>query len=274
MKLKIGLSRKDVVVTLVCLTFLLATLGAVGATGRRRAKEVLCLSNLGGWGNLFDVYAGDHDGYFHEGYMGRANCGTVPTAESSNWWCNAVKPYYRNPDVCLCPMAVKFGSEIGRGDVGATFYAWSTSGFLGPPGSVYGSYGINGWVENNQCPTEPQSTGRRRWRTPNVAGGSNIPLLLGAQWLDGWPHHTDEPPILPDQDFRWQPSSHFVRFMLNRHNGFINGVFLDGSVRKVGLKELWTLKWHREYDTCGPWTQCGGVELNDWPEWMQDFEDY
>ena len=49
---------------------------------------------------------------------------------------------------------------------------------------------------------------------------------------------------------------------------------MDFSARKVGLKELWTLKGNRNFDTCGPWTTCGGVQPSDWPEWMQDFKDY
>jgi prepilin-type processing-associated H-X9-DG protein len=64
------------------------------------------------------------------------------------------------------------------------------------------------------------------------------------------------------------------RFCISRHDGYINALFLDFSVRKVGLKELWTLKWHRQYDTCGTWTVCGGISPTDWPIWMQDFEDY
>ena len=43
---------------------------------------------------------------------------------------------------------------------------------------------------------------------------------------------------------------------------------------RVGLKELWTLKWHRDYDTSGPWTKAGGVQPEDWPEWMRGFRDY
>jgi hypothetical protein len=61
---------------------------------------------------------------------------------------------------------------------------------------------------------------------------------------------------------------------INRHDGFVNSVFVDFSSRKVGLKELWTLKWHREYDTNGPWTQAGLVQTSDWPEWMKRFKDY
>jgi hypothetical protein len=64
------------------------------------------------------------------------------------------------------------------------------------------------------------------------------------------------------------------RFCINRHDGYINGLFIDYSVRKAGLKELWTLKWHRKFDTAGMWTRPGGVEPQDWPQWMRNFKDY
>jgi hypothetical protein len=51
-------------------------------------------------------------------------------------------------------------------------------------------------------------------------------------------------------------------------------LFMDWSVRKVGLKELWTLKWHTLFDTEGPWTIAGGVWQSDWPEWMRNFKDF
>jgi len=63
-------------------------------------------------------------------------------------------------------------------------------------------------------------------------------------------------------------------FCIDRHNGFINHLFLDWSVRPVGLKELWTFKWHREFDVRGPWTKAGGIQTADWPEWMRKFKDY
>jgi len=64
------------------------------------------------------------------------------------------------------------------------------------------------------------------------------------------------------------------RLCVNRHNGAENLLFMDFSARKVGLKELWTLKWHRSYNTEGPWTKAGGALPNDWPAWMRGFRDY
>jgi hypothetical protein len=51
-------------------------------------------------------------------------------------------------------------------------------------------------------------------------------------------------------------------------------LFLDWSVRKVGLKELWTLRWSPGFNTAGPWTKAGGVRPDDWPEWIRGFKDY
>lgn len=49
---------------------------------------------------------------------------------------------------------------------------------------------------------------------------------------------------------------------------------MDWSVRKVGIKELWTLKWTKEFDRAGPWTKAGGVQPENWPQWMRRFRDY
>jgi prepilin-type processing-associated H-X9-DG protein len=63
-------------------------------------------------------------------------------------------------------------------------------------------------------------------------------------------------------------------YCINRHNGYINGLFLDWSVRKVGLKELWTLYWSPTFNRAGEWTKAGGVQPEDWPKWMRRFKDY
>lgn len=52
------------------------------------------------------MYTSDNEGYFMEGYWG------LPDCTSSNWWPYSVKPYYQNPDVCLCPMATKLGYDV------------------------------------------------------------------------------------------------------------------------------------------------------------------
>ena len=111
------------------------------------------------------------------------------------------------------------------------------------------------------------------WRKMTVKGAAQIPLMLDAKWIDMWPYDTDPPPPTPDE--RWGTySGHFSRTCVDRHNEAQNFVFVDLSIRRIGLKGLWTLKWHRDFNTSGVWTSAGGAVASDWPEWMQAFRTY
>jgi len=121
---------------------------------------------------------------------------------------------------------------------------------------------IGGGVDNN-------------WRRIGVKGASNIPLFFDSALFDSWPNPIDVP---PPEDIERYIDTPFASEMclpcINRHRGFINMAFLDMHIRKVGLKELWTLKWHRTYDTMGRYTKAGRMPPNEWPEWMRKFKDY
>jgi hypothetical protein len=269
-----NLTKKDLLVVLACIVFLLANIAAIGPRGRRYAKQALCLSNLRKWGLIFQQFAADNDGYFMAGYM--------QDSYERNMWMDVLRPYYANNHYLrCCPEATIPGTEISAGPygMGGTFTAWGVFGYewgVVTPGD-YGSYGINGYVYNPPVTDYryPPNPLYYNWRTANVASGDKIPLFLDCHWIDGWPNHTDEPPEFEDMPW-WEYGTYnsMVRYCINRHEGFVNSTFLDFSARKVGLKELWKLKWHRRYDTCGPYTKCGGVTPDDWPPWLRDFKDY
>jgi hypothetical protein len=65
-----------------------------------------------------------------------------------------------------------------------------------------------------------------------------------------------------------------MHFAINRHEGGINVLMMDFTSRKVGVKELWTLKWHRQFNVNGPWTKAGGAQPSNWPDWMRNLKDY
>ena len=157
--------------------------------------------------------------------------------------------------------------EIFQKDRGKTFAAWEVIK-PGPPFRL--SYGLNAWLFDEKY----FSVLRRRpifpRYSPNILllkGGANIPLLLDSMTPCGLPDDWVPPP-------HCEGDTRMGGFCINRHNEYINGLFLDWSVRKVGLKELWKLKWHLEFDTAGPWTRAGGVQPSDWPQWMRGFKDY
>jgi len=142
------------------------------------------------------------------------------------------------------------------------------------PEGYYGGYGINEWLHTPPAGEVVHGrTTKENWRSANLKGGNNIPVFMDGWWWDGWPREVDEPP-----EYDWHrersTSNNMRRFCINRHSGTVNGLFVDWTVRKVGLKELWTLKWHRDCNTAGPWTRAGFVQPSDWPNWMRNFKDY
>jgi len=105
---------------------------------------------------------------------------------------------------------------------------------------------------------------------------SRIPVFADSTWHDAWPRHTDPPLEFPDAFgvTGSGTSDEMNHFCIDRHNGFINMLFMDWSVGNVGLKELWTLKWHRAFNTNGNWTTAGGGLTQDWPAWLRKYKDY
>ena len=249
-------------VVLVPILLMVAILMPALQRVRKEARTHVCQANLHQWAMVFSMYTQDNDGYFFSG-EGRDN---------GRLWMDALRPYYHNnKELLLCPTANKPYAEGGRNPFGA----WKVDNDVG-------SYGLNGWACNpKQGQTELRGRGliEDYWRTPDVMGAGNIPMFLDCMWFEGWPRQTDNPP--PSKD--WLTDSvnenamgtdELRRFCINRHEGYINAAFLDFSVRKVGLKELWTLKWNRQFDTNGPLTRAGHVQPSDWPPWMRNFRDY
>ena len=61
-------------------------------------------------------------------------------------------------------------------------------------------------------------------------------------------------------DFGWGDkgtTGEMNQFCIDRHNGTMNFAFADWSARQVGLKELWTLRWHRNFNVNNSWTKAG-----------------
>jgi hypothetical protein len=188
----------------------------------------------------------------------------------------ALRPCYGDAgDIRLCPAATKIGSKYGQGEYnnnGRTDMAWGI--FTGGWGWVvpgdYGSYGWNSFVCNT-----PDFIGDKEvntwakpsvynWKRADVKGANRVPLLGDHKWLDCWPDPGDEPPAYDGDRY----TSQMTRVCMNRHDGYVCWVFLDYTVRKVGLKELWKLKWSRPYDTTG------GPTKDEWPDWMKGFKEY
>jgi len=63
------------------------------------------------------------------------------------------------------------------------------------------------------------------------------------------------------------------RFCINQYQQGINGISWDYHIKRIGLKQLRTLKWGRSFSPAGIWTTAGGVRPEDRPDWMRNFKD-
>lgn len=250
----------ELLVVIAIIALLMSILMPALARVRKQAKVVICQSNLKQLCTATAMYTDDYESSFWSGWGA--------SATDNQWWLNSLQPYYKDYDVRLCPEATKPGHEAGFGSRGATFYAWTAYGWLGS--EDYGSFGINGWLED--FPEEfDWLEPKRRWRTAAVRGAAFIPVFVDSRWIDGWPQHFDTPPAYSDMHAPPIEAKYMIRYCINRHNGHVNGTFLDCSVRKIGLKELWTLKWNRMFDIDGGPTK---QEFDTDAPWMSQFKDY
>ena len=254
-----GFTLIELLVVIAIIALLMAILMPALQRVKAQARTIGCQSNLKQWALIFSMYANDHDNKF-PGWVDAAD--PWPQQLKSLW------PHHRDSnDLFLCPTARKPASESLRSSnwqLGGATLAWSlrsTNSHV----RVDCSYGLNIWAQSIPGP-EPDA---KYWQTIPGKGAGNIPMLTDSVLWWACRSGAGEPPQYEDV---WADSS--LPCCMNRHHGFITGVFMDWSSRPVGVKELWTLKWHRQFDTAGPWTRAGGILPQDWPEWMRTFKDY
>ena len=280
-----GFTLIELLVVIAIIALLLAILMPALQRVKRQAKVVACQSNLHQWGLIFSMYAGDNDGQFF---------GWLPAKKWWPFWPEMLRPYYRHStrdinDVQCCPMAARYnpGSTESTSGLGSKYSAWGTHWWDVQTGNRratplhHGSYGMNMWIMDIPAPEsivdEPTWNSNWYWKTCDVKGAAKVPVLLDCIWYSGWPRAQHYPPEYDGIPGAYREGSlieDMSQFCINRHDGSINGLSMDWSAREVGLKELWLLKWHRQFDTAGPWTTGGGAQPNDWPVWMRRFKDY
>jgi prepilin-type N-terminal cleavage/methylation domain-containing protein len=268
----------ELLVVIAIIALLVALLLPVAHRARKHAAGVTCQSHLRQWGLLLDTYVTSNDGKFFD-EMTHVDTVTAPqpaTLWVQSWWYVFLTDFGDYRDIWLCPLATTPSAD---GKTGATYRAWRGERGAARVGTgrwgevdreLRGSYGVNAWIGVGSFPEpNPDRPDTACWTTPYVKNAAEAPLVFDC-CLSLYYGTMDDPPPYEDVD----PAAHYSRGVcIDRHNGAIHSVFMDWSVRKIGLKQLWGLKWSKTYDTAGPWTAAGGVQPGDWPPWMRRFKD-
>lgn len=268
---KRGFTLVELMVVIAIIALLLTMLMPSLHDALSGARDAICKSQLGDWGKIWTMYISDNNGNFNRGWDGRFG-------GEGQLWMTQLRTYYQdNKDLLLCPEG-----QVSIFEAGFTpFSAWERavpSGEGGPEIPVKSSYTINNWT-NDMTGDRGHRKEEWFWKSPkDTPKPHTVPVFADGTWNDAWPLDTDQPPPyidgVPLNDFGTQ--NEMGHFCIPRHGDFedawINCLFMNWGVRQVPLKQLWQLKWHRNFNTANAWTPGGGVQNSDWPEWMQERE--
>ncbi len=291
---KRGFTLIELLVVIAIIALLMSILLPSLTKVKEMAKNVVCKSNLRNWMYAWAMYVESNDGSFLKtGNMNVVQANEGEQDQDRSWTELLLAMYDNDPgNIALCPNGKKLdpaGNWLPTSNFDHTNYAYDWRvGKNGQAVSIgrHSSYTPNTFMNN---PQPGQSSGgfdrSIYWGKPtNMPIPNEVPIfgdgIRPNCWFDSAVSTCMDPPEYRGQaGDRW----HGARWVaIDRHQGKVNWLFADWSVRTVGIKELWTLRWNRRFDTRNAWTLAGNdgdvsACRSRWEtaaSWMADFKDF
>ncbi len=226
MKRKQAFTLIELLVVIAIIALLMSILMPSLAKVKKQAQTVVCGSGTKQLGLAFEMYLGDNKSIYPLGWV------NVASSHGEDLWFVALKPYYKDKKVLICPST----SDKKEGIFGVM--RCGTNGVLDPVFHINEkyvlSYTINGYCQSFENPVNYQN----RWRTANQKNPHNIPVLTDGAYnfQSRMVNAYDSPP--PYEGAGGSAGSGIGWNCINRHSGYVSALFMDGSYRKVGSRSF------------------------------------
>ncbi len=272
---KKGFTLIELLVVISIIALLLSILMPSLTKVKELARATVCSSNHKTLYLTSQMYLSENNDKFPWGYITpnasntingyQATQEEIDTSCQKRRWVHLFKPYYETYDALHCPTApYTTGSRDSRVNINKSSWGYEVEGYAAPKGS-HGSIGFNRFLYNSiniawqdKCYKSPL----------NVRHPDEVPVFVDCYWIEG----TFYPDTTAPREYKDVMGTVWNFYNVDRHNGYVAGIFMDGAPRKIGLKELWKLRWTKDYDGEGPYTLAGGVTEDDWPIWMKQYK--
>jgi prepilin-type N-terminal cleavage/methylation domain-containing protein len=255
-----GFTLIELLVVIAIIAILAALLLPALAKAKDKARAINCISNLHQWGIQWNIYTVDNSDRFPTG----ANPDGSIDQNARAAWFNALQlsPAQRQR-IGTCPMAavsnLDFSTLAAQNGFGGLKTAYE---FPMPNGTSdqyengeLGSYGANLWIYSCQVPEIQGRIQANHWgRLQASPLPAQTPLMADSMWRGGGPYYeggaeTYEAATQPGVS-SGDPNKEMEHFTVPRHGSGKRSqlVFFDGSAGALKIKDLWGLKWHRNWD--------------------------
>ncbi len=245
-----GFTLIELLVVIAIIALLMSILMPALTRVSDQAKNAVCRSNLHQFAIAWKMFLDENQNKF---------------PADPGEYADELFDYYKDEGLLFCPYAKKTLMSVTAttGDVmGDAEHAWGT---IDDDGSnlFIASFGINQYCSKD---VSDERTLERLYINSITTQGYRAPLMGDCANPGVTPQEKDTPPRWNNDVYPADGSNddEIRSFVINRHVGKINLLFLDWSVRPVGLKEIFIIKWTKNWEM-------NPELLPEWPPWMSGF---